>query len=252
MCWSTARRSAPGLVLLSTSRVYSIQALASLPLRADGDAFHLDENGAACPRAFRPTASAWTFPRARPISLYGSTKLAAEALALEYGEAFDFPVWINRCGVLAGAGQFGTPDQGIFSYWIHAHARRRPLRYIGFDGTGKQTRDVFHPRDLTALLDAQMNTAGAERPAHLLRRRRPGECHFAGAVDRLVRCAFRRPRAHRGSPAAALRHSLGDHGLERRGARFRLADRDSDGARVRRDRAARRAQSRTGWREAAP
>jgi CDP-paratose 2-epimerase len=78
-------------------------------------------------------------------------------VALEYGAAFDFPVWINRCGVLAGAGQFGTPDQGVFSYWIHAHARRRPLRFIGFQGTGHQTRDVFHPRDLTALADAQMN-----------------------------------------------------------------------------------------------
>ena len=83
------------------------------------------------------------FSTRAPISLYGSTKLAAEALALEYGDAFDFPVWINRCGVLAGAGQFGTPDQGIFSYWIHAHARRRPLRFIGFDGTGKQTGTCF-------------------------------------------------------------------------------------------------------------
>ena len=55
------------------------------------------------------------FSTRAPISLYGSTKLASEVMALEYGEAFDFPVWITRCGVLAGAGQFGTPDQGIFS-----------------------------------------------------------------------------------------------------------------------------------------
>ncbi len=138
------------------------------------------------------------FSTRAPISLYGSTKLAAEALALEYGDAFDFPVWINRCGVLAGAGQFGTPDQGVFSYWIHAHARRRPLRFIGFDGTGKQTRDVFHPRDLTVLADAQMNCSALGRPAHLLRRRRPVERDFAGAVDRLVRSTLRavtRPRA---------------------------------------------------------
>jgi hypothetical protein len=26
------------------------------------------------------------------------------------------------------------------------HARRRPLRIIGFDGTGKKTRDLFHAR----------------------------------------------------------------------------------------------------------
>jgi CDP-paratose 2-epimerase len=144
------------LLLLSTSRVYSIQALTSLPLKADGDGFCLDAS-APLPVGVSGRGIGVDFSTRAPISLYGSTKLAAEALALEYGQAFDFPVWINRCGVLAGAGQFGTPDQGVFSYWIHAHARRRPLRYIGFDGAGKQTRDVFHPRDLTVLADAQMN-----------------------------------------------------------------------------------------------
>jgi CDP-paratose 2-epimerase len=147
-----------GLVLLSTSRVYSIQALTSLPLRTDADAFHLDEE-ASLPAGVSAQGIAVDFSTRSPISLYGSTKLAAESLALEYGHAFGFPVWIDRCGVLAGAGQFGTPDQGVFSYWIHAHAQRRPLRYIGFDGAGKQTRDVFHPRDLTALVDAQLNAA---------------------------------------------------------------------------------------------
>jgi len=85
-------------------------------------------------------------------------KLASEAVSLEYGEAFDFPVWINRCGVLTGAGQFGIPDQGIFAYWINAHLRHRPMRYTGFQGTGRQVRDAFHPRDLAALLAAQMET----------------------------------------------------------------------------------------------
>jgi CDP-paratose 2-epimerase len=153
-----------GLLLLSTSRVYSIDALASLPLRADGDAFRLDEE-ASLPAGVSAQGIGADFSTRAPISLYGSTKLAAEVLALEYGEAFGFPVWIDRCGVLAGAGQFGTPDQGVFSYWIHAHHARRPLRYIGFDGTGKQTRDVFHPRDLTALADAQIHAArkGAQR-----------------------------------------------------------------------------------------
>jgi CDP-paratose 2-epimerase len=83
------------------------------------------------------------FSTEAPISLYGSTKLSCEALALGYGLAFGFPVWINRCGVLAGAGQFGTPDQGIFSYWINAHLRRLPMRYIGFGGTGHQVRDAI-------------------------------------------------------------------------------------------------------------
>ncbi|MGA2216070.1 MAG: NAD-dependent epimerase/dehydratase family protein [Bryobacteraceae bacterium] len=145
-----------GFVLLSSSRVYSIDALASLPLRVHDDAFQLDE-GASLPAGVSAQGIGVDFSTRAPISLYGGTKLAAETMALEYGEAFDFPVWIDRCGVLAGAGQFGTTDQGVFSYWIHAHARRHALRFIGFDGTGKQTRDLFHPRDLTALVDAQIH-----------------------------------------------------------------------------------------------
>jgi CDP-paratose 2-epimerase len=151
-----------GLVLLSTSRVYSIPALVSLPLRVNGCAFELDD-AAALPAGVSTNGVGLEFSTRAPISLYGSTKLACEAVALEYGEAFGFPVWINRCGVLAGAGQFGTPDQGIFSYWINAHLRRRPLRYIGFDGAGKQVRDALHPRDLAALVDAQMNADPSAR-----------------------------------------------------------------------------------------
>jgi CDP-paratose 2-epimerase len=144
-----------GLVLLSTSRVYSIPALAALPLRTENEAFSLDCSK-TLPKGVSARGIDADFSTEPPISLYGSSKLAAETLALEYGLAFEFPVWINRCGVLAGAGQFGTPDQGIFSYWINAHLRRRPMRYIGFAGTGYQVRDAFHPRDLTALVHTQM------------------------------------------------------------------------------------------------
>jgi CDP-paratose 2-epimerase len=159
-----AKMHGAGLSLLSSSRVYSIPALASLPLRTEGNRFVLDET-AKLPSGLTLDGIGRGFSTAPPISLYGSTKLASEVVALEYGEAFGFPVWIARCGVLAGAGQFGTPDQGIFSYWINAHLRRRPLRYIGFGGTGRQVRDVFHPRDLAGLLDAQMSCsrAGGQR-----------------------------------------------------------------------------------------
>ncbi len=144
-----------GLVVLSSSRVYSIPVLASLPLQICGDAFQLDPSG-PLPPGVSEQGIGVSFSTASPISLYGATKLACEVMAQEFGEAFGFPVWVNRCGVLAGAGQFGTPDQGIFAYWLNAHLRRRPLRYIGFGGSGRQVRDAFHPRDLAALLDAQM------------------------------------------------------------------------------------------------
>jgi CDP-paratose 2-epimerase len=149
-----------GLVLLSTSRVYSITALAGLPLKIEDRAFRLDDSK-LLPQGVSARGIDTEFSTEPPISLYGSTKLASETLALEYGMAFGFPVWIDRCGVLAGEGQFGTPDQGIFSYWVNAHLRRRPLRYIGFGGTGYQVRDAFHPRDLAALLRAQLSTSRA-------------------------------------------------------------------------------------------
>jgi CDP-paratose 2-epimerase len=149
------------LLLLSSSRVYSIPALTSLPLKVSANAFHLDESG-SLPCGVSARGVGVNFSTKPPVSLYGSMKLASETVALEYGIAFDFPVWIDRCGVLAGAGQFGTPDQGIFSYWINAHLRKRPLRYIGFDGTGHQVRDALHPRDLATLLELQIRSTRNE------------------------------------------------------------------------------------------
>jgi CDP-paratose 2-epimerase len=151
-----------GLILLSTSRVYSIKPLAELAVEVRDQAFH--PRAGSLPPGLTQNGVAENFSTAPPLSLYGSTKLASECLALEYGGAFGFPVWINRCGVLAGAGQFGKPDQGIFSFWINSHLCRRPLKYIGFDGQGHQVRDCLHPRDLVPVLLAQMKHRGNDQP----------------------------------------------------------------------------------------
>ena len=158
-----AKKCGSGFILLSTSRVYSIKPLASLPVKETDRAFQPDD-GALLPPGLSQDGITEEFSVAPPVSLYGTSKLASEILALEYGEAFDFPVWINRCGVLAGAGQFGRPDQGIFTYWINAYLRGEPLRYIGFNGTGFQTRDCLHPRDLIPLLVLQMKERASEKP----------------------------------------------------------------------------------------
>ena len=158
-----AKRFGAGFILLSTSRVYSIKPLATLPVQVQKGAYEPDESAALPPGLSREGITE-EFPVVPPVSLYGSTKLASEFLALEYGEAFGFPVWINRCGVLAGAGQFGRADQGIFAYWINAWRRSEPLQYIGFDGTGLQTRDCLHPRDLAPLLRQQMAGGSPEKP----------------------------------------------------------------------------------------
>jgi CDP-paratose 2-epimerase len=144
-----------GFILLSTSRVYSIPPLATLPTVVRNDALAPDSSQ-PLPAGLTAAGLDESFTTQAPVSLYGATKLASEAMALEYGETFGFPVFINRCGVLAGAGQFGRADQGIFTYWINAWLRRRPLKYLGFGGHGHQVRDCLHPRDLVPVLEKQL------------------------------------------------------------------------------------------------
>jgi CDP-paratose 2-epimerase len=153
------KRCRSGFIMLSTSRVYSLPQLAALKMEVAGKAFTPAQT------EFKPpglTAKGITedFSTAPPLSLYGASKLASEILALEYGTAFNLPIHINRCGVLAGAGQFGKADQGIFSYWLHSYRWRKPLQYLGFGGTGHQVRDCLHPRDLVPLLLKQMKATG--------------------------------------------------------------------------------------------
>jgi CDP-paratose 2-epimerase len=163
-----------GFILLSTSRVYSILPLTQLEMKveevsADGSRLRnrfVPDDRQEFPEGVSPAGISECYATTPPVSLYGSTKVTSEHLALEYGEAFGFPVWINRCGVLAGARQFGHPAQGIFAYWIHSFREGKPLKYIGFDGQGRQVRDCLHPRDLVLLLEKQIaeTSGGAQMP----------------------------------------------------------------------------------------
>jgi CDP-paratose 2-epimerase len=159
------KQKGSGLILLSTSRVYSATQLAKLTVNEKDDRFLLNDSIKSIGVSAKGINEA--FPTTPPLSLYGSSKLASEIIILEYANSFNFPVWINRCGVLAGAGQFGKADQGIFSFWIHSFREQRKLKYIGFDGSGLQVRDALHPKDLTSLLWKQMNNPNSETPKTL-------------------------------------------------------------------------------------
>jgi CDP-paratose 2-epimerase len=153
-CLELARRQSADLVFLSTSRVYPIPALCSLRLEEAETRFELSAEqpfpGAS------PEGIAEGFPLRGPRTLYGATKLAAELLIEEYRHTYGLRAVINRCGVIAGPWQMGRVDQGVFSYWLLAHQFKRPLRYIGFGGSGKQVRDLLHVQDLVELLDEQL------------------------------------------------------------------------------------------------
>ena len=191
-----AARWQAGVVILSTSRVYSIPAIASLPLIESqddrGPAFTVDASQ-PLPPGMGPAGITESFSTAAPVSLYGATKLASELLALEYAHRHGTPCLIDRCGVLAGAGQFGRADQGIFSWWIRQWIAGKPLAYIGFGGRGLQVRDCLHPDDLVALLAAQLesptsapeifNVSGGEGSATSLAQLSQWCCEHLGAYQ---------------------------------------------------------------------
>lgn len=157
------RHDGCGFLMLSTSRVYSIAALHEIPLREEANRFSPDDNR-SFPVGFSRNGVNEIFSTHAPISLYGATKLASEILALEYALMYNFPVWINRCGVIAGAGQFGKIDQGIFSFWIYQWLLGNSLAYISFGGEGKQVRDFICPEDLGRLICMQLMQPNKESP----------------------------------------------------------------------------------------
>jgi CDP-paratose 2-epimerase len=85
------REHKAGLLLLSSSRVYSIPALAAIPVRVRDQAFAIDP-AASLPRGLTVDGIGVDFSTVAPVSLYGATMLASEIIALEYGGVFDFPV----------------------------------------------------------------------------------------------------------------------------------------------------------------
>jgi CDP-paratose 2-epimerase len=168
------KRHKAGFILLSTSRVYSIPDLSALKMDVANGGY-MPKPDQDFPVGLSEAGVAENYSTAPPISLYGCTKLNSEQLALEYGVTFGFPVWINRCGVMAGAGQFGHPGQGIFAYWIHSYKEKQHLKYIGFGGTGYQVRDCLHPKDLIGLLNQQF--------AEPLESKKPRVINLSGGVE---------------------------------------------------------------------
>ncbi len=153
-CLEFARRRAGAMVFLSTSRVYAIDALRAVRLTETAGRFDLAAKQ-SLPGAGR-AGIAEDFPTDGPRSFYGATKLCSEMMIQEYCQAYGLKAVVNRCGVIAGPGQFGKTDQGVFTHWMASHYFGKPLSYLGFKGSGKQVRDILHPRDLFALLQKQL------------------------------------------------------------------------------------------------
>jgi CDP-paratose 2-epimerase len=158
-CLELARRDGAQIVFLSTSRVYPYGRLRELELRETPTRFELADEQPLTGASGAGIGEAFPLEGAR--TLYGTTKLAGELLIEEYRASYGLRAVVNRCGVIAGPWQMGKVDQGVFTYWVLAHHFGRPLTYLGFDGSGRQVRDLIHIDDLVELLDDQL-----ARPEH--------------------------------------------------------------------------------------
>jgi CDP-paratose 2-epimerase len=157
-CLEFAKKRAGRFLFLSTSRVYSIASLRGIKLEETSTRFEIARDQSL------PGVSAdgirEDFSTSQARSFYGTTKLAAEMLIQEYVESYGLEAMIDRCSVIAGPGQFGKPDQGVFTMWVACHYFGIPLKYTGFGGTGKQVRDLLHPADLISLIRKQLEYGG--------------------------------------------------------------------------------------------
>jgi CDP-paratose 2-epimerase len=158
-CLELARRTKADFLFVSTSRVYPVARLNALAFEETDTRFSLRSTQDA-PGASEEGISE-DFPLEGARSLYGMTKLAAELMLAEYGDAYGIRYVIDRCGLLTGPWQMAKADQGVVAFWVAAHCFGRSLKYIGFGGAGKQVRDFLHIDDFCDLVLDQVTNMDA-------------------------------------------------------------------------------------------
>ena len=99
-------------------------------------------------------------------SLFGVSKLAADALVQEYGRYFGMKTGVFRGGCLTGPGHSGTMLHGFLSYLVKCAVTGQTYTVFGYKG--KQVRDNIHSFDLINMF------------WHFYQAPRPGEVYNAG------------------------------------------------------------------------
>ena len=142
------------VVFISSSRVYPIAGLRSLPLVDGRTRFSIAPGRSGI--GWSAAGIARDFPLDGARTLYGTTKLASEFIIQEFIEMYGLRAVINRCGVIAGPWQMGKVDQGFVALWAARHAYGGAISYAGWGGNGHQVRDILHVDDLFDLVDLQI------------------------------------------------------------------------------------------------
>jgi CDP-paratose 2-epimerase len=108
-------------------------------------------------------------------SLFGVSKLAADAMVQEYGKYFGMNTVCFRGGCLTGPGHSGTMMHGFLSYLVKCALTGSPYTIFGY--RGKQVRDNLHSLDLVRMF------------WHYHQAPRPGEVYNAGG-GRFSNCSM--------------------------------------------------------------
>jgi CDP-paratose 2-epimerase len=150
------------LIFWSSNRVYGADRLNALPHRETPTRFEYDPDSwnhlpmEDRPAGFHPLhgVSEEFSVDGGQRSIYGLSKLIADAACQEYAQAYDLPIVVNRFGVISGIGQFGHAEQGWVVWWAIAHWFKLPLTYLGWQG--KQVRDILFVEDMLSSMTRQI------------------------------------------------------------------------------------------------
>ncbi|MBW3606476.1 MAG: NAD-dependent epimerase/dehydratase family protein [Actinobacteria bacterium] len=149
----------------------------------------------------------------QPTSVYASSKLAAEAHALAYGNAFDLPVLVFRFFNVFGPLQdVGHTYAAVVPAFVSAAVSGEPLLIFG---DGQQTRDMVPVGSVVSVLtDAVVRRMTHTGPVNLAFGTRRSLLDIVAELEQILG----RPldRRHLPPRAGDVRHSQADHRLLRR------------------------------------
>jgi CDP-paratose 2-epimerase len=154
-CFNACLKYDAKLIFISTSRVYPVDQINNISYTEDSTRFNFIKSSYLNGSSHNGISE--EFSLYGPRSFYGTTKLSAELLIQEYSEFYNLKASIVRFGVIAGPRQMGKIDQGVSTLWMAKHFWKKPLNYIGFEGKGKQVRDILHINDAVDLIDLQIH-----------------------------------------------------------------------------------------------
>ena len=154
-CFNACLHNKAKLIFLSTSRVYPIAPIENANFIEEETRFSFHPDQTEPGISSLGISEKLSLAGAR--SFYGATKLSSEQFIQEYASFYGLEAAVTRFGVVAGPRQMGKTDQGIATLWMAKHFWKNSITYIGYNGSGKQVRDILHIDDLITLIEMQIH-----------------------------------------------------------------------------------------------